>query len=207
MKTLTKKQFEVLQYIKNYVQTYQYAPSYREIMQHFSFTSLGTVYQYIKVLKTKGMIEAEKQKSRSMFLKQELPTKPPATGLSLPFIGYITPGEPIETFSKSLSFEVPTAWIKNPEATYILKVQGDHLRDELMADGDFLIVEARQEAHNGETVVALLHQQEVIVRKYFLENDYVRLVSQNPHNLPMILSEDDLLIQGVIMSVIRRKVS
>jgi len=76
-----------------------------------------------------------------------------------------------------------------------------------MADGDFLIVEARQEAQNGETVVALLHQQEVIVRKYFLENDYVRLVSQNPHNLPMILSEDDLLIQGVIMSVIRRKVS
>lgn len=205
MKPLTKKQYEVLQYIKDYIHTHQYAPSYREIMQHFSFSSLGTVHGYIKILKEKGVLETKKQSSRSLALLKEQNVKPVTTGLSLPLIGYISGGEPIGTFSKSLSFEVPHSLVEIPEATYVLKVQGDNLVDELIADGDYLIVEARQEAHSGETVVAMLNQHEIIVRKYFLEEAYVRLVSQSPHNHPLILREDDIMIQGVVVGLIRKK--
>lgn len=205
MKPLTKKQHEVLQYITEYVQAHQYAPSYREIMQHFSFTSLGTVYRYIQVLKDKGGLDAKKQSSRSLSLRQE-PKRSPST-FSLPFIGYISAGEPIATFSKSQSLEVPLSLVKEPEATYVLKVRGDSLFDELMADGDYLLVEARQEAHAGETVVALLNQNDIIIKNYFPEEAYVRLVSLNPHHHPLIVQEDDLLIQGVVVALIRHQTS
>lgn len=205
MKPLTKKQHEVLQYITGYLQTHQYAPSYREIMQHFSFTSLGTVYRYIQVLKNKGMLDAKKQSSRSLVLLHDSTNKKNSSELSLPFIGYISAGEPIATFSKSQSFEVPRSLVDISEATYVLKARGDSLIEELIADGDYLLVEARQEAHTGETVVALLNQNDIIVKKYFLEEAYVRLVSHNPHNHPLIILEDDIMIQGVVIAVIRKK--
>lgn len=205
MKPLTKKQHEVLQYITDFLQTHQYAPSYREIMQHFSFTSLGTVYRYINVLKEKGVIHTKKQCSRSLALFKTTENKNISnTQLSLPFIGYISSGEPITTFSKSLSFEVPHSFVKQPEATYVLKVRGDSLIEELLADNDYLLIEARQEAQAGETVVALLNQNDIIVKKYFLEETYVRLVSLNPNTHPLIIREDDLLIQGVVIAVIRK---
>ena len=204
MKTLTKKQHEMLQYIKDYLKTHQYAPSYREIMQHFSFSSLGTVYRYIHVLKKKGILDSKKQSGRSVSLLQEAAINHNSSTISLPFIGYICAGEPIETFSKSLSFEVPHVLVDMQEATYVLKVRGDSLVEELIADGDYLLVEARQEAKPGETVVALLNQNDIIVKKYFLEETYVRLVSHNTHNPPLIVREDDIMIQGVVIGVIRK---
>ncbi len=202
MKQLTKKQHEVLQYIKDYLQTHQYAPSYREIMQHFSFTSLGTVYRYIQVLKSKGFLEAKKRSSRSLIPFKDSTSNP--SELSLPFIGYISSGEPIVTFSKSQAFKVSRSLVQVPESTYVLQMRGDSLVDELIADGDFLLVEARQEAHSGETVVALLNQNEIIVKKYFLEDAYIRLVSQNPHNHPLIVREEEFYIQGVVVALIRK---
>jgi repressor LexA len=203
MKPLTKKQHEVLQFIKDYMQTHRYAPSYREIMQHFSFTSLGTVYRYIQVLKEKKVLDCKKQSSRSLALLQDS-TPISSSQLALPFIGYIAAGEPIETFSKSLSFEVPFSLVEVPEATYVLKVRGDSLIEELMADGDFLLVEARQEAKPGEIVVALLNQNDIIIKKYFPEDSFIRLSSFNSQNHPLIVREDDIMIQGVVVSVIRR---
>lgn len=204
MKPLTKKQHEVFQYIKDYLQAHQYAPSYREIMQHFSFTSLGTVFRYIKVLKNKGVLDAKKQCSRSLLLLQESGIKNYSSELSLPFIGYISAGEPIATFSKSLSYKVPHSLVDVPEATYALKVRGDSLIEELIADGDYLLVEARQKAYPGETVVALLNQEDIIVKKYFPEDAYVRLVSHHPLNHPLIVHEDNIMIQGVVVAVIRK---
>ncbi|KIC76384.1 LexA repressor [Neochlamydia sp. EPS4] len=204
MKSLTKKQYELLSYIKTYLQTHHYAPSYREIMQHFSFSSLGTVYKYITILKSKGLLESKKKSSRSLSLLHDYPTKKNFSSLSLPFIGYISAGEPIETFPRSLSFEVPSSLVTMPEATYILKVRGDSLVEELLADGDYLVVEARQEVQAGETVLALLNQNDVIIKKYFLEDVYVRLVSRSLHNHPVILREEDIMVQGVVVAVIRK---
>lgn len=204
MKPLTKKQHDILQYIKNYLQTHQYAPSYREIMQHFSFTSLGTVYRYVHVLKEKGFLEIQKkQSSRSLLLLQKMIFKNTPKELSLPFIGIICAGEPIETFSKSLSFDVPQSLIRVPESTYVLRARGDSFNEELIGDGDYLLVEARQEVQANETVIAMLNQNETIIKKIFFEDPYIRLVSHNSHHLPLILREEDLMIQGVIVAIIR----
>lgn len=204
MKALTKKQHEVLQYIKEYFKTHDYAPSYREIMQYFSFTSLGTVYKHINILKKKGFLDNKKQVSRSLTLAQEevIPSK--TTEFSLPFIGYISAGEPIITFSKSLSLEVHSSLVEVPEATYVLRVRGNNLIEELMADGDYLLVEARQHAQNGETIVAMLNQNEILVKRYFIEDVFIKLVSHSNQNHPIIVTEDDLLIQGVVVGIIRK---
>lgn len=205
MKTVTKRQTEVLQYIRDYLKTHQYAPSFREIMQHFSFTSPGTVYRYIHVLKSKGLIDTKKQQSRSLTLLKDQNEQDKQALINLPFIGYISGGEPIETFSKSQSFEVPLSLVPMPESTYVLKVKGDELIDELIAEGDYLLVEARQKAFSGETVVALMNQQDIIIKKYFDEEAYIRLVSHNPHHHPLIVREDDFMIQGIVVGLIRTK--
>lgn len=203
MKPLTKKQHEVLSYIKEYLQTHQYAPSYREIMQYFSFNSLGTVYKYIQVLKEKGMLEAKKQGSRALSITEST-LKKNVSQFFLPFIGYISAGEPITTFAKSLSFEVPLSFVEVPDATYVLKVRDDSLVEELMAEGDYLLIEARQKAHEGETIVAMLNFHDVIVKKYYPEETHIRLESHNPHNPPLIMHEEDLMIQGVVVATIRK---
>lgn len=201
MKPLTKRQHEVFQYIKNYMQSHSYAPSYREIMQYFSFSSLGTVYKYIQILKDKEMLN---QHGRSFSLPQEQKQK---MGISLPFIGYISAGKPIILFPKSRSFEVSPSLVESPEATYVLQVQGDSLTDELMADGDYLLVEARQKARSGETVVALLNQGDIVIKKYYQDEVYIRLVSFNTQNYPLVIQEDDLAIQGVVIALIRNQIS
>lgn len=201
MRTVTKRQHEVLEYIKQYLKTHQYAPSFREIMQHFSFTSPGTVYRYIHVLKNKGLLDTKKQKSRSLVPLQN--SEASHQQLALPFIGHISAGKPIETFSKSLVFEVPHSLVQKSDSTYVLRVNASTLLDELIAEGDYLLIEARQTAESGETIVAFLNEQEVIIKKYFLEEGYVQLISQNPQKPPMIVREEDLMIQGVIVGVIR----
>ncbi|QLH35864.1 MAG: repressor LexA [Parachlamydiaceae bacterium] len=194
----------MLQYIKGYLQAHQYAPSYREIMQYFSFSSLGTVYRYVQVLKKKGLLEQQKHSSRALTLLEESQRK---SELSLPFIGSISAGEPLTMFPKSQSLDVPLSMVPMPEATYVLQVRGDGLVDELMADGDYLLVEARQEAVAGDTVVALLNQNDMVVRKYYHEEPYVRLVSLHPHTSPIIVQEDDLMIQGVVVALLRHQIS
>lgn len=172
----------------------------------FPLPPLGTVYRYINVLIEKGVLDRTKKASRSLTLLQESISKINSSELSLPFIGYISAGEPLTTFSKSLSFQVPRSLVESPEATYVLKVRGESLTEELISDGDYLVVEARQEAYTGEIIVAMLNQRDMIVRKCFIEDTYIRLVSHNHHNQPLIVSEDDLLIQGIVVAVIRKLV-
>lgn len=204
MKPLTKKQHEILQYIKSYLQTYQYAPSYREIMQKFSFTSLGTVYRYIHLLKEKGFLEAEKQSSRSLHLLGEGNNGNQLSELLLPFIGHISAGEPITLFSKSLSFQVPRSLVQAEKATYVLQVRGNSLMEELIADGDYLLVEARQQAYSGETIIALLNQNDILIKKYFREKDFARLTSLASQNHSIMIPEEEMVIQGVITAIIRQ---
>lgn len=204
MKSLTKRQHEILQYIRDYLQTHQYAPSFREIMQHFSFKSLGTVHRYIKILKNRGMLDGKKNCSRSLTLLQESSAKKKSL-ISVPFMGYISAGEPITTFSKSISMDIPQFLVLMPEATYALKVRGEGFIEEHIMDNDYLLIEARQEAQAGEMVVVLTHQKEVIVKKYFQEGSFARLVSHTPHSPPIIINEEDIRIQGIVIGVIRGK--
>ncbi len=202
MKGLTKRQSELLDFVQEFIKTRRYSPSYREIMDHFHFSSLGTVYRHIKVLKRKGVLSGEKYGGRSIHLAEV--TKPMNSHgeLELPFIGHISAGLPLETFPQSQKLAVPDFLVQAPDRTYALRAKGDSLNGELIADGDILLVEARNEAFAGETIVGHTQDHATIVRRYFPEGNYIRLEG-GAEQKPIILKTDDLVIQGVVTGLLR----
>lgn len=200
MKGLTLKQLKVLNFIEQFIKKNHYSPSYREIKNHFSFSSLGSVYKYVQTLKRKGALVTEKQCSRALSLTNSVPHQS-RTDLELPFVGHLTVGYPIELFTKAQSLAVPAFLVQNPDKTYILKVQGNALNGEAMQDGDLLLVEARQEALAGELIIALINQREAIVKYYHPEGQYIRLDDSQHQSL--IVRHDHILIQGIVVGLIR----
>lgn len=203
MQGLSKRQREVADFIKDFVAQHRHSPSFRDIQKHFGFSSLGSVYAHINLLKRKGVLTQEKHCSRSLALVDYAEPENKAAAIDLPLIGHISEGMPIEMFARSASVSVPLSLIAQPDNTYILKVKGDSLQDQLLADGDLLIVEARQNVHIGETIVAFTNDQETLVRKFYMEDGYVKLKSGTPHQHPLILHPEDLSVQGAVIASLR----
>jgi repressor LexA len=203
MKGLTKKQTEILDYIHEFISNHRYAPTYREIGKQFNFSSMGTVHNHICSLKKKGALNETDASSRSISPANPPKIKETPSEISIPIAGYITAHNPIKTFSTVRNVGVPRSLVKNPDATYALTVQGTSFGEELINDGDLLIVEARQEAAAGETVVALINDKETVVRRYYPDGRKSKLVGTQLLHPPLIISNDDISIQGVVLGLIR----
>lgn len=203
MHTLTKKQKQVLDFIQDFQTEKSISPSYREIQTHFGFSSLSSVFQHIHALQKKGCIQLQKHTPRSLQLGEKL------SGLQdylthVPFIGRLKAGFPLETFAKIESMALPTAWIKNPENTYLLQVFGDTLFEEQIADGDFLIIEARQEIAPGEMALVLINNHDMLLKRYFPEENFIRLEASNPMYRPIIVRKENIATQGILIGQFRR---
>lgn len=203
MKGLTKRQREIIDYIHNFISNNRYSPSYREIGQHFGFNSLGTVYKHVGVLKRKGLLHAESKSSRTLSPVISEPLQMAQNSLDIPFIGNIAAGIPIQTFPQAHQIAVPRHFVHAPEKTYALRAKGDTLNEEMIADGDVLLVEARHQANPGETVVALINGHDTIVKKYYPEGDYIRLMSCHVRQQPIILRHEDISVQGILIALLR----
>lgn len=203
MKGLTKRQREILDFIHEFIKNNRYAPSYREIREHFNFSSLGSVYKYVHTLKGKGALLEDTKGSRSITPSEDPQESTLQNEIEIPFIGHIAAGMPIQTFSQRQQVIVPRAFVHNLEKTYALRAQGDSLSEEMIADGDLIVVEARQEAHPGETIVALINNHDTIVKKFYPEGSYVRLIGTFSHHHPIILRREDVLIQGIVIGLLR----
>lgn len=204
MKGLSKRQQETFSFIKEFIQQKGYSPSYREIQDHFDFSSLGTVYSLVKTLQRKGAIEMEEKSSRSFSLPASTNTQKSDQDVVIPFIGYIAAGFPIETFPNVQTVTLPLSLVHDPDHTYVLRAIGDTLNEELIGDGDLLIIEARQDAHSGEVVVGTINQHDTFVKRYFPEGDHVRLEGKNPHFQSQLLAHEEIAIQGVLVGVLRQ---
>ena len=203
MKGITKRQRDIVNYIHEFIAAHRYSPSYREIGSHFGFSSLGSVYKHIHTLRKKGVLQLEAMSSRSLKPVNEAVKNGTIFEKKLPLIGNISAGVPIQLFSKSQEVYVPHAFVRLPDQTYVLKAQGNSLNEELIGDGDLIVVEARQEAHPGETIVALINNHDTILKKYYPEGDYVKLTGCNPHQHPIILRTEDIQIQGIVVGLVR----
>lgn len=203
MKGLTKKQTEILDYIHDFVAANRYSPTYREIGRHFNFSSVGTVHNHIQRLKKKGVLSYAEAASRSITPSTPPRTKEIPNEVSIPIAGYITAHSPIKTFSTIRMVSVPHTMVSKPDATYALKIQGTAFLDELINDGDLLIVEARQEANPGETVVALVNDVETIIGRFYPDGYRMKLMSVKSMNAPLIISNDDCSIQGIVLGLMR----
>jgi repressor LexA len=197
---LTKRQREILDYLNDFIQQHGYAPSLEEIGKRFGLSSLATVHKHLTNLQQKGFIRRAWNRSRSV---EVMPSRLVARSVELPLLGYVAAGVPIEAIVGNETIEVPESLVGKRD-TYVLRVKGDSMIDEQIRDGDFVIVEDRKTAENGETVVALLVGSDVTLKKFYRENGHVRLQPANPTVRPIVVPADQVQIQGVVIGVMRR---
>ena len=199
---LTKRQKEILDFLEEFLSENGYPPSFEEIARHFGYTSLATVHEHLENLKQKGYIRKSYNASRSIEL---VPTGLKVAAVELPLLGQVAAGVPIEAIQDQETIAVPEDFLARGGQHYVLRVRGDSMIDEQIRDGDYVIVNSRNTATNGEMVVALVHGDSATVKKFYRERDgRVRLQPANPSMSAMYFPSHDVTVQGIVVGVIRR---
>jgi len=199
---LTKRQREILNYLTAYAEQNGFAPSFEEIAENFSYNSLATVHEHLTNLERKGYIKRNYNESRAIEI---LPSEASPRAIELPLLGSVAAGMPIEALEANETFCVPETLVGRGGSHYVLRVRGNSMVDEQIRDGDFVVVNERQRADNGEMVIALLNGTSATVKKYYRERDgRIRLQPANQTMQPMYVHENDVKIQGIVVGVLRK---
>ena len=199
---LTKRQKEILDFLEEFLGENGYPPSFEEIARHFGYTSLATVHEHLENLKQKGYIRKSYNASRSIEL---VPTGLKVAAVELPLLGQVAAGAPIEAIQEQEAIAVPEDFLSRGGQHYVLRVRGDSMIDEQIRDGDYVIVNSRNTATNGEMVVALVNGDSATVKKFYRERDgRIRLQPANPTMSAMYFPSHDVTVQGIVVGVIRR---
>lgn len=198
-KRLTKKQAEVLHFVKDYLATHEYAPSYREIAEGLGLSSPATVFEHIKALNSKGFLKIDEGEARSVELT-------PKTGwftkaIELPLIGLIAAGQPIEAIQQNERIAIPLELLPNLNC-YVLQVKGESMIEDGIYDGDFVVVERNFYPKNGDVVVALLENEYATLKRYYREPNRIRLQPANRTMKPFYVKNP--VIQGIVKAVLRK---
>ena len=182
---LTKRQREMLDFIEGFVRFRGYSPSFEEIAQSFGYRSLATVHEHLSNLQAKGYIRKNYNESRSIELVDgELRV----AAVELPLHGNVAAGMPIEAIEDNESIAVPEDMISGSlNEHYVLRVRGSSMIEEQIRDGDYVIVQSRNTAHNGEMVIALVDGENATMKKFYREENEIRLQPANSTLTPMYL--------------------
>lgn len=200
MPPLTKKQAEILVYIREHIKEHGYAPSYREIGEHFGLSSPATVYTHIQTLVEKGEITVgEEGEARSIELVANTQNEP---AVLLPLLGLITAGEPIEAVEDRETMAIPATFVLDGANSFVLRVKGRSMIEDGILDGDFVVIERNPSPKNGEVVVALLDNAYATLKRFYREQKRIRLQPANSTMNPIYVK--DCIIQGVVRAVIRQ---
>ncbi|MFN8628004.1 MAG: transcriptional repressor LexA [Candidatus Binatia bacterium] len=197
---LTKRQKELYDYIDDYIARHGYAPTLEEIGEQFQLASLATVHKHLTNLEDKGLIRRKWNFSRAIEL---VPQQRKTGAIELPLLGSVAAGAPIEPLENAESFTVPEEFVRR-QTTFALRVKGDSMIEDGIRDGDYIIVEERPNAENGETVVALVNG-EATVKKFHREKaGKIRLMPANERLAPINANAQDVTIRGVVVAVMRK---
>ena len=194
---LTKRQREIYEYLKDHIRSRGYAPSIAEIGKQFHLSSPATVHKHLKHLEEKGLIRKQQNLSRAIEIIPES-----GNTLSYHVLGEIAAGKPIEALDQREVIDLlPDAGDKD---IFVLRVKGNSMIEDHIQNGDYVIVERRNVAENGETVVALIDNDRVTLKRFYREGDRIRLQPSHPNMKPIFVREGDFAVQGVVISVLRK---
>lgn len=196
---LTKRQKEILDYIKKFSATKKYPPSIREIAANFNLSSPATAHVHVNKLIEKGYLKRGKGSNHLLELQVPNEYEKESDGVvAVPLLGKVTAGNPIE------AIEVPDELISLPsyllpkrKEVFTIKVEGDSMINAGIYDKDIVIVERGKTAKNGEIVVAMDEENQVTIKRYYKEKDYIRLQPENDYMLPIILNEVTILGKAI----------
>jgi repressor LexA len=199
---LTRRQRDVLDVIRSFLERHGYSPSLEEIGRELGLSSVATVHKHVSHLVEKGLVKRVWNQNRSIDLVE--PPRAEASPATLPLLGTIAAGSPLEAVPSDETIDVPADMVPGRGAGYVLRVRGDSMIDEQIRDGDFVVVEERSVVRDGETVVALVDGHEATLKRLFREGSAVRLQPANPTMGPLVVPAERVQVQGVVVGVIRR---
>lgn len=196
---LTQKQAEVVAFIREYLATHEYAPSYREIAAGLGLSSPATVHQHLQALRKKGFLDLEERSARSVELAQKAARF--ARAVQIPLVGRIAAGAPLEAIEEDERIAIPVELLPNLNC-FCLQVRGESMVDDGILDGDYVVVEKNYYPKNGDVVVALLDNTLATLKRYYREKDRIRLQPANSRMKPLYVKNPS--IQGIVRAVLRR---
>lgn len=200
VKAKSNKQTEIYEYIKKHILDKGYPPSVREICDAVGLRSTSTVHGHLDRLQQKGLIRKDPTKPRAIELIKDTVTKKEI--IDIPVIGKITAGQPILAVENiEETFSIPFNFVRSNNDLFILKVSGTSMIDAGILDGDFVIIEKKETASNGEIVAALIGN-EATLKRFFKEKDHIRLQPENKTMEPIIV--DNCKILGTLVGLYRK---
>jgi repressor LexA len=194
---LTKQQTRVYRYLETYLRRKGRPPSYQEIRDYFGFRSLNSVVKHLKQLERKGYLESPWGNQKRAFRLLPLRT----TAATIPFLGRVAAGAPIEAVDIPEAVEVPESLLAGGN-NFALQVQGESMVDEGIRDGDVLIIRKQDHADNGQTVVAQI-EGEATIKKFYQRDDRVELRPANEELKPLVVPAEKVEIIGVVIGLMR----
>jgi repressor LexA len=203
--TLYKKQKQILDFISQYIQINGYSPTLQEIANAMGLSSLATVHEHLQALEKKGTIKKYEGSVRGIeVLDERFDTA--TNWISLPLIGYIAAGEPIEAIENPLeAVIVASDMVSKSRRSYVLQVKGDSMIEEGIFDGDHVVTQQQETADDGDIVIALIDHEFATLKKFYRQKDeMIRLQPANSKMDPIIVPASSVTIQGKVTGVIRR---
>lgn len=196
---LTPKQLQLVDYIRDYSREHGYSPTLEEMASQFGVSKV-TVFEHMKALEKKGAVTRSYHKARSVELAPEL-ARSPDEETTLPLLGQIAAGQPLEAIETPDTIDI-TSMFRLKDGPYVLRVRGESMIEDGLRDGDYVIIERRNTARNGETIVAVLPDGEATLKRFYREADHIRLQPANATMDPILVP--DCEIQGVVIGVLRK---
>jgi repressor LexA len=207
---LTRRQREIFDFIRHFIEENSYSPSLEEIARGMELSSLATVHKHLKHLAEKGIIKRHWNKGRGIELVSELDSPDMVhleleASYKLPIKGVVAAGLPIEAFEEDLErYSVPADLVRDAENSFVLRVRGDSMIEDGIHEDDYIIVERASSARQGQVVVALVNGSETTVKRFYREGENVRLQPANQLMAPILVMAKDVEIQGIVIGLIRR---
>lgn len=200
--TLYRRQKQILDYLRQFMQRNGYSPTLQQIADALGVHSLATVHEHLAALAKKGIIRKFEGAVRGIELADQNLGKIVNT-LELPILGFIAAGAPIEPHTDpNATVSIPSSLTSGKKPGYVLQVKGESMIEDGIFDGDYVIVEQQEEAKNGEIVVALLENGFATLKRYFKEASRVRLEPANAKMSPIFTT--NVKIQGRVVGVVRK---
>ncbi|HEY9149513.1 MAG TPA: transcriptional repressor LexA [Gammaproteobacteria bacterium] len=195
---LTRRQQQILDYLRE--QDFDPPPTLDELCRALGLSSRGSLHKHISALVEAGLVEPMDGKHRGVMLRDP---EVAADVDRLPFYGYIAAGRPIEAIPRPETLEVPAA-LRTRRPCYVLEVRGDSMIEDGILDGDWVVIEQRDQARNGEVVVALVDGDEATLKRIEQQPGEVILHPANGRLAPLRYHPDQVQVQGVLVGQMRR---
>lgn len=201
--TLYQRERQLLDFITQFIQRYGYSPTLKEIGEAMGMNSPATVHEHIDKLRQKGFVRKLDGTARGLEVTENYKPASGTASVELPVLGFIAAGAPLEPYTDpNFYISVAPNMLSANKSSYVLQVKGTSMIEDGILDGDYVVVQHQQDAHNGDIVVALLPNGLATLKRIYFEKERIKLMPANAAMSPIFTTH--VKIQGKVVGLIRK---